>query len=123
MRRGADATARGVCTDSRKLAAGNLFVALRGGSFDGHAFVAAVCSAGAAGSVVSQYVEVPGDGWVVRVPDTLVALGKLATAHRVRWARAAQRAGKAGRIVAITGSAGKTTTSRAVTAALQSLAP
>ncbi len=123
VRRGANAVARGVCTDSRKLAAGNLFVALRGGSFDGHAFVVAVSSAGAAGSVVSQYVEVPGDGWVVRVPDTLVALGKLAAAHRVRWARAARRAGRAGRIVAITGSAGKTTTSRAVTAALQSLAP
>ena len=123
VRRGADRVARGVCTDSRALRRDNLFVALRGTSFDGHAYVGMARDADAAGALISQYVEVPGDGWVVRVPDTLVALGRLATAHRVRWARHAHRIGTAGRIVAITGSAGKTTTSRAVTAVLQAIAP
>lgn len=123
VRRGADRVACGVCTDSRALTKDNLFVALRGTSFDGHAYVSMARDAGAAGTVISQYVDVPGDGWVVRVPDTLEALGKLAAAHRVRWSRQARRAGMAGRIVAITGSAGKTTTSRAVTAVLQAIAP
>ena len=51
---GADAGFSGVSTDSRTIAAGELFVALHGDTFDGHAYVAEVLARGAAGAVVNQ---------------------------------------------------------------------
>jgi UDP-N-acetylmuramoyl-tripeptide--D-alanyl-D-alanine ligase len=88
-------------TDSRQLPAGALFVALRGVHHDGHAFAAAACAAGAAAVLVDH---VPPDLDPARafvVSDTLRALGDLAAFTRRRWG---------GRVVAITGSNGKTTT-------------
>lgn len=99
-----------VSTDTRSLEEGALFVALRGESFDGHDFLAEAAKAGAAGAVVDTP---PGDGPAIRyyqVPDTLGALGRLGR-HR--------RRSLAARVVAITGTNGKTTTkemSRAVLA-------
>ncbi len=104
----------GVVTDSRAPVQGQLFVALRGDAFDGHAFVATAIEAGAAGVLVERAVEVPQECLVVRVDDTLTALGQLASHHRRRWG---------GRVVAIGGSAGKTTTRGAVTALLEQVAP
>ncbi len=88
-------------TDTRTLARGEAFVALRGERFDGHAFVAQALERGAAALVVSQGTVVP-DG----VPALLVADTKLAY---LAFAGVARRASRA-RVVAITGSTGKTTT-------------
>ncbi|HOU90914.1 MAG TPA: Mur ligase family protein, partial [Polyangiaceae bacterium] len=98
----------GVATDTRAALEDQLFVALVGERFDGHAFVAEAVRRGARGVVVSRPVTVPDGAFVVEVPDTLAALGELARAHRARWG---------GRVVAVGGSAGKTTT-RAVISAL-----
>jgi len=104
----------GVVTDSRADVAGKLFVALRGESFDGHAFVGHVMQRGAAGVLIDRQVDVGTDRLVIRVPDTLDGLGALARMHRRRWG---------GKVVAIGGSAGKTTTRAAVSAVLDRLAP
>ena len=90
-----------VMTDSRSLRPGDMFVALKGPRFDGHAFVAEVLERGAAGAIVER-----GEGkGVIEVADTLRALQDLARAVRL----AAET-----RVIAITGSAGKTTTKEAI---------
>jgi UDP-N-acetylmuramoyl-tripeptide--D-alanyl-D-alanine ligase len=107
----------GVCTDSRAVAPGNTFVALVGLRLDAHAHVAAAVERGASIVVVSRPVELPASArvTVVLVADTTLALGALGRAHRRRWAA---RSSSPRRVVAITGSAGKTTTRRAVAALL-----
>jgi UDP-N-acetylmuramoyl-tripeptide--D-alanyl-D-alanine ligase len=109
----ANAVATGTSIDSRTVAAGELFFAVRGERFDGHDFVAAALAKGAVAAVVSM-------GWIapegmdstrlLRVPDAeadgvLASLQQLARAVRRHWG---------GRVIAITGSAGKTTTKDAV---------
>ena len=91
----------GVSIDSRTIGPGDLFVAIRGDRFDGHDFLAQARAAGAAGVLVSR-AGLAVEGLVaILVDDTLVALQALA--RHVRRA--------AGSIViAVTGSAGKTTT-------------
>ena len=98
----------GVSIDTRTLAAGELFVAIRGERFDGAEFAPAAVAAGAAGIVVEQgrggnVPPGPGGGEIVviEVPDGVVALQQLA--RKVR-----RQSGT--KVVAITGSAGKTTT-------------
>lgn len=100
----------GVCTDTRRIEPGCLYVALRGERHDGHAFLADALARGARAVLVSDARAVPAEASFVRVPDTLRALGALASAHRRRWG---------GRVVAITGSAGKTTTKELAYAALR----
>jgi UDP-N-acetylmuramoyl-tripeptide--D-alanyl-D-alanine ligase len=95
---GTDASVSGVGIDSRTIAPGQLFVALHGEHADGHAYVAAAAERGAAGALVSRKVDAPVA--TIEVPDTLLALGDLASA--VRAQRTAQ-------VVGITGSNGKTT--------------
>ncbi|MGL5001560.1 MAG: UDP-N-acetylmuramoyl-tripeptide--D-alanyl-D-alanine ligase, partial [Casimicrobium sp.] len=90
-----------VVTDSRKPCPRALFVALKGESFDGHDYVAKAIEAGATGVLVSRDVVAPPHVVVLRVDDTLRALQYMAKAHRERFS---------GRIVAITGSNGKTST-------------
>ncbi len=113
-RTGTHSSVRGVTTDSRADVRGKLFVALEGEHFDGHAFIPEVVRAGAAAVLVSQNVDVGSDVAVLRVPSTLAALGSIAHHHRVRWG---------GRLVAVAGSAGKTTTKTAIAAALKSAGP
>jgi UDP-N-acetylmuramoyl-tripeptide--D-alanyl-D-alanine ligase len=106
-------TVRGVVTDSRADTRGKLFVALPGERYDGHDYLSQALRGGARALLVEREVKeaaVP----VVRVKSTLLALGALARAHRERWK---------GRLVAVAGSAGKTTTRSAIAAALESLAP
>jgi UDP-N-acetylmuramoyl-tripeptide--D-alanyl-D-alanine ligase len=91
----------GVSTDTRALVPGALFVALKGDRFDAHAFLAQALEGGVAGLLVTVAPAACGGAAVIVVPDTLVALQELA--------RAIRRASGA-RVVAITGSAGKTTT-------------
>src|SRR5690606_39182123 len=105
---GAEEAIIGVSTDSRGALAGALFVALRGERFDGHRFAQAAVDAGARALLVEDEVSVQGAAEVLRVPSTLAALGALARHHRRRWG---------GRVVAVAGSVGKTTT-RSATAAL-----
>lgn len=102
-----------VSTDSRSIGPGELFVALAGASHDGHAFLDRAVANGAAGLVVSSSRElgslpaIP----VIAVPDTLKALGDLA-AFRRRQMRGLK-------VIAITGSCGKTTV-KEMTAAIVS---
>ena len=97
----ADRVLEHVSIDSRTLRPGSLFVAIRGERFDGHDFTAAARERGAAGLLVESAPENPGSAAVIVVADTLAALQALA--HHVRRAAGAI-------VVAITGSAGKTTT-------------
>ncbi|MBI1788377.1 MAG: UDP-N-acetylmuramoyl-tripeptide--D-alanyl-D-alanine ligase [Acidobacteria bacterium] len=89
----------GYSVDTRTLAAGDLFFALRGACHDGHDYVAEALRKGAAGAVVDH--EIPGLGPALVVEDTLRALQELARRARIEWG---------GKVVAVTGSAGKTTT-------------
>ena len=98
---------RGVGTDSRTLREGELFVALKGPRHDGHDYLEEALRAGAAGAVVERG-PVPEGLAAVVVPDTLKALGELGQLAR-------RKAGL--RVIAVTGSAGKTTT-RELAAAL-----
>ena len=95
---GHDAKFVGVSIDSRKLSAGELFVAIKGERFDGHDFVHAVSGAGVVGALVHelQQVGLP----QVCVGDTRLALGQLAAAWRQEFDIP---------VIAITGSNGKTT--------------
>ena len=90
----------GVSIDSRTLKAGELFIAIKGERFDGTRFVDQAVAAGAAGVVVSRDVTVTAPA-VITVDDTTIALQSLA--------RTIRRESEA-KVVAITGSAGKTTT-------------
>ena len=94
----------GVSIDTRSLRAGELFVAIRGERFDGADFAAAAMASGAGGVVVprgSGRALAAGQATVIEVEDTTAALQALA--HAVRRASGTK-------VVAITGSAGKTTT-------------
>jgi UDP-N-acetylmuramoyl-tripeptide--D-alanyl-D-alanine ligase len=95
---GHDVHFNGVCSDSRSIVAGSLFIALRGPNHDGHHHVAAAAEAGA----VAALVEHPVDCVIPQliVDDSRIALGRLAAAWRQELATP---------LVAVTGSNGKTT--------------
>ncbi len=108
-----DLRVAGVATDTRGDVRGRLFVALMGEHFDGHAYVEKAVRSGASAVLVEREVGDVGVP-VVRVGSTLTALRDLAHAHRRRWG---------GTVVAVAGSAGKTTTKSAVAAVLSALHP
>lgn len=110
----AEITVSGVSTDTRELAAGELFVALKGPHHDAHDFLTEAQERGAAAAVVSDPRRAPGDLPVVAVGDTLKALGLLAAWHRAKMPA---------RVVAITGSTGKTSTKDMLGQIVQSVAP
>ncbi len=87
---------------------GDLFFAIKGDVHDGHAFVNPVLEAGAAAAIVSEPIASP-RGLVLQVSDTLRALQQLAHWARRRWG---------GRVVGVTGSAGKTSTKEMIAAFL-----
>jgi UDP-N-acetylmuramoyl-tripeptide--D-alanyl-D-alanine ligase len=92
-----------ISTDSRTLKRGELFVALRGENFDGHKFVEAAVKTGAAGAIVDLgwKGKVPDNFTVIRVEDTLQAYQTVAANYRKSLPL---------RVLAITGSNGKTST-------------
>lgn len=93
---------RQICTDSRALKPGDLFVALRGEHFDGQTFVAEAAKRGAAGAIVEAApAELPRGFAILEVANTLTALQQLAAHYRRSLAL---------QVVAITGSNGKTST-------------
>jgi UDP-N-acetylmuramoyl-tripeptide--D-alanyl-D-alanine ligase len=111
------AVLEGVSTDSRTLAPGALFVALRGERFDAHAFLADVAARGAAGAVVQlghPRSAVPPGFALYEVSDTLQALGALGRFHRRRFQLP---------LGAVGGSNGKTTTKEMVGAILATRGP
>ena len=105
------ARAAGVSTDTRTLAAGELFIALAGPRFDGADFIAAAMARGAAGVVAARGARPPArEGvFLIEVADTLRALGDLARAYRRRFAIP---------VAGVTGSNGKTTTKEMIAAIL-----
>lgn len=110
---GDDAMIESVSTDSRKIAPGELFIALRGENFDGHRFVAAVRDAGSVAAVVAEdsleSVKDLGLPLIV-VADTRLALGALASDWRSRFDIP---------VVAVTGSNGKTTSKEMIAGILR----
>ncbi|MBI2384211.1 MAG: UDP-N-acetylmuramoyl-tripeptide--D-alanyl-D-alanine ligase [Gammaproteobacteria bacterium] len=110
--RGADAAFARVATDTRALAAGDLFVALKGERFDGHEFVRRAGELGAAGALVSAPVDC-GLPQVV-VPDTLRALQDYAASWRGDFSIP---------VVGVTGSTGKTTTKQMLAAVFAARGP
>ncbi|MCP9904162.1 UDP-N-acetylmuramoyl-tripeptide--D-alanyl-D-alanine ligase [Cyanobium sp. BA5m-21] len=115
-----------ICTDSRQLSGGDLFLPLIGERFDGHGFLAAALEAGAAAliaqaghlapasqaSVLAAAAKAHVPLWLV--PDTLQAYQDLAGLWRLQLAAP---------VVAVTGSAGKTTTRELIRSALAPLGP
>ena len=105
----------GVSTDTRTIAPGSLFVALRGERFDAHDFLPDAAARGAAAAVVAEpFAErgapgAPAGLPLLAVPDTLAALGAIARLHRRRFRIP---------VVAVTGSNGKTTTREMIAAVL-----
>jgi UDP-N-acetylmuramoyl-tripeptide--D-alanyl-D-alanine ligase len=107
--------ATGVSIDTRSLVPGDLFVALRGPNHDGHNFVAKALQRGAAAAMVDREIpQLPAPSPLLRVADTLGGLAALGAAGRDR---------SAARIIAVTGSVGKTGTKEALRLALASSGP
>jgi UDP-N-acetylmuramoyl-tripeptide--D-alanyl-D-alanine ligase len=106
--------ARGYSIDSRTVATGELFFAVRGERHDGHDFIATAIERGAVAAVVSRARVATLPDAALAAPlliteDPLIALQALAAHVRRQWGK---------RVVAVTGSAGKTTTKEAIAAAL-----
>jgi UDP-N-acetylmuramoyl-tripeptide--D-alanyl-D-alanine ligase len=112
---GADWTASGVSIDSRAVEPGDLFVAIEGPNADGHDFVADALAKGAVAAVVHHApTGVAGDAPLLLVDDSLAALAALGRAARARTGA---------RIVAVTGSVGKTGSKEALNLVLGAQAP
>lgn len=95
---GDDRQVNGINIDTRKIDAGQVFVAIQGDQFDGHDFIPQACEQGAAGVVTSR--DVASSCPSIRVEDTRVALGRIAQAWRRQFNLP---------LIAVTGSNGKTT--------------
>jgi UDP-N-acetylmuramoyl-tripeptide--D-alanyl-D-alanine ligase len=102
-----DATFNRVSTDTRCLQAGDLYVALQGDNFDGNQFVTAAANAGAAAAVVSTGIDsaIP----AIKVADTRLALGMIARTNRRQFKAP---------VIALTGSAGKTSSKEMIASIL-----
>lgn len=99
-----------VCTDSRKLTPGCLFLPWVGERFDGHSFIDAALEGGAAGCLCARLPEsLRPDKFYIQVKDTRLALRDLASAYRDRFSIP---------VIQITGSVGKTTTKEMIAAVL-----
>ena len=112
---GVDWTAKGVSIDSRTLQEGDLFVAIKGDNVDGHDYVLKAFARGAAAAIVSDDTPAMHEaGPLVLVPDALEALSRLGRAARHRTGA---------KIIAVTGSVGKTGTKEALRLLLSQQGP
>ncbi len=102
---------RAVCTDTRHIEPQDCFLALRGENHDGHAFVSEALRKGAGAVIVSEEVGLPpgSSAAVIKVEDTLFALGELARRRRMRFDIP---------VIAVSGSNGKTSTKEMAAAIL-----
>jgi UDP-N-acetylmuramoyl-tripeptide--D-alanyl-D-alanine ligase len=110
---GASAVVNGVCTDTRAITPGCMFVALRGDRFDGHTFADAAIAAGASAVMLETASAVGAAARPVaqiQVPDTTLALGALAAGWRAQFDLP---------VIAVTGSNGKTTVKGMIAAILE----
>jgi len=106
----AQVQAHSVCIDSRIVKKGELFVAIKGEVFDGHDFIDSVTAKGVRVLIVHRPIEVKNPKIsVIRVEDTIRALGDIARFHRLRFKIP---------VIALTGSAGKTTAKEMIAAVL-----
>ena len=103
-------TVTGVSIDSRKIKKGNVFIAVKGARFDGHDFIREAMRDGATAVIVSKKITCSNDIAVIRVKDTTKALGQIAAWHRKGFCIP---------VIAITGSAGKTTAKEMVASILR----
>jgi UDP-N-acetylmuramoyl-tripeptide--D-alanyl-D-alanine ligase len=113
MQNGASVEFQGISTDSRTVQPGDLFIPLRGDKFDGHDYLTQAIQRGAAACLSEEMIGgllVP----VVKVADTLKALGDLAAAVRRQFP---------GPVVGITGTSGKTTCKEMLAAILEHVGP
>lgn len=100
----------GVTINSREMVPGDLYIAIKGDKLDGHAFVADALAKGAGAAVVSQIPDgVSADAPLLIVPNTQRAMEDIGVAARARFS---------GKVVAVTGSVGKTTTKELLKLAL-----
>jgi UDP-N-acetylmuramoyl-tripeptide--D-alanyl-D-alanine ligase len=108
-----DATVEGYSIDSRTIKPGELFLAVKGERLDGHDYVEAALQNGALAAVIDRrrVARFADTSKLLVVDDTLVALQALGAAVRRRWGKS---------LVAVTGSAGKTTTKEAIAHVLAS---
>lgn len=98
-----------ICTDSRKIEKGAMFVAIRGERFDGNSFTESAYKAGAT-VVLGNEATVPPKGCAyIQTEDSVKALGRIAAWHREQFSMP---------VVGITGSVGKTTTKEMIAAVL-----
>lgn len=104
----------GISTDSRTVSPGEVFVALAGERFDGHAHAAEAVKRGALAVVAHKTLRGEAGRLAIKVPDTLEALGHLANSLRRRQGL---------KVVALTGSNGKTTTKELLAAILKKKDP
>jgi UDP-N-acetylmuramoyl-tripeptide--D-alanyl-D-alanine ligase len=105
-------TISAICTDTRQMTPQSLFVALRGEHFDGHEFLEQAARGGAVAALVDRLPPaMPANLRAVQVPDARTAMGKLA-----RFVRQQLR----GKVIAVAGSNGKTSTKCLVDAVLRS---
>jgi UDP-N-acetylmuramoyl-tripeptide--D-alanyl-D-alanine ligase len=103
----------GISIDSRTVARGEAFVAIRGDRFDGHDYIAAALKAGAALAIATEGRAPVGAAPIIAVPDApLAALERIAAAARARMC---------GSVIAVTGSVGKTSTKEMLRTALSAL--
>jgi UDP-N-acetylmuramoyl-tripeptide--D-alanyl-D-alanine ligase len=99
---------RGICHDTRTLKPGDVYIAIKGATHDGHTFVTQAAGKGAAGLIVEKEfpnIEIP----QMVVPNTMAALWALAAGVRSRWA---------GTVIGITGSVAKTTVKEMIASVL-----
>lgn len=110
---GLDAGVTSFSTDTRTLVEGDMFIALSGPNFDANSFIARAAEAGASAALVSRVDPAAGIPQIL-VPDTFLALGQLGKAWREQFSLTR---------VAMTGSAGKTTTKEMVASIFEGIGP
>jgi len=99
-----------ICTDTRQMKPGSLFIALRGENFDGHTYLQQAATGGALAALVEDPPTLPvANLMLIQVSNTRLAMGKLA-AHCRQQMR--------GKVIAVAGSNGKTSTKHLIDAAL-----
>jgi UDP-N-acetylmuramoyl-tripeptide--D-alanyl-D-alanine ligase len=99
----------GISHDTRTLNPGEVYIAIKGATHDGHDFVQKAVEKGAVGLIVEREVPDAGNVPQMIVPDTMAALWALAAGVRSRWA---------GTVIGITGSVGKTTVKELIASVL-----